>query len=84
MLTNIVGAPHGASWEPTSGRRCRSCGTLIRARDGFGINESVCPACRGDAVELTGRASDRSGGGGRLAALGERASRSLAAFRRAA
>jgi hypothetical protein len=29
-----------------SGRRCRSCGTIIAPRDHFGVSEGVCPGCR--------------------------------------
>jgi hypothetical protein len=90
MLTNTSGGFLGAPWVAESGRRCRACGSTILAADGFGLSEGVCPACRGDAeVELTGRVSDLFGGGGRLAvraaaALGDRASRSLGVFQRAA
>jgi hypothetical protein len=30
-----------------SGRRCRSCGTVIASRDHLGVSEGICPACRG-------------------------------------
>jgi hypothetical protein len=89
MLRFDVGGVPGASWEDASGRWCRACGSAIRARDGFGINEGVCPACSGRVARITGESSNWLGGGGRLAAraasaLAERASRSVAALRRAA
>ncbi|MGA2283571.1 MAG: hypothetical protein ABSH07_07815 [Candidatus Dormibacteria bacterium] len=90
MFTHTTGGFHGAPWAIASGRRCRACSSTILARDGFGLNEGICPACRGDAeVELTGRVYGFLGGGGRLAVraaavIGETASRSLGALRRAA
>ena len=81
MTTNIFGELHGAPWAVSSGRKCRACGSVIEVRDGFGLNEGVCPVCRGDeAVELTGRPFAIRA----VVALGERASRSIAAIRRAA
>jgi hypothetical protein len=81
MTTNIFGEPHGAPWAVSSGRACRACGSIIQVRDGFGLSEGVCPVCRGDqAVELTGRPLAVRA----VAALGERAMRSIAAIRRAA
>jgi hypothetical protein len=81
MPTNFFGELPGASWALSSGRRCRSCGSVIEARDGFGLSEGVCPVCRGDqAVELTGRPLAVRA----VVALGERASRSIAALRGAA
>jgi hypothetical protein len=80
MTTNIFGELHGAPWAVSSGRKCRACGSVIEVCDGFGVNEGVCPVCRGDqGVELTGRPIVRA-----VAALAERASRSIAAIRRAA
>jgi len=81
MATNIFGEPQGAPWAVSSGRACRACGSIIQVRDGFGLSEGVCPVCRGDqAVELTGRPLAVRA----VAALGERAMRSIAAIRRAA
>jgi hypothetical protein len=81
MITNITGGLSGAPWALGSGRKCRACGSIIEVRDGFGLSEGVCPACRGDqAVELTGRPLAVRA----VVALGERASRSIAAVRRAA
>jgi hypothetical protein len=81
MTTNIFGEPQGAPWTVSSGRACRACGSFIAVRDGFGLSEGVCPVCRGDqALELTGRPLALRA----VAALGERASRSIAAIRRAA
>jgi hypothetical protein len=81
MTANIFGELNGPSWAVSSGRGCRSCGSIIEVRDGFGLSEGVCPVCRGDrSVELTGRPLAVRA----VAALGERASRSIAAIRRAA
>jgi len=80
MTQNIFGELHGAPWAVSSGRNCRACGSIIQVRDGFGIHEGICPACRGDQeVELIGSPIVRA-----VAALGERASRSIAAIRRVA
>jgi hypothetical protein len=89
MLRFDVGGFQGASWEVGSGRWCRACGSAIMARDSFGLNEGICPACSGRVARMTGRSSNRFGGGARLAlraaaAVGEGASRSIAALRRAA
>jgi hypothetical protein len=89
MYTHMSGEFHGASWELRSGRACRACGSPIGARDGFGLSEGICRACRGDAMGRSGQASVWFGGGARLAlraaaAVGEGASRSIAALRRAA
>ena len=89
MLTYAIGEYQGAPWELKSGRACRACGSPIRASDGFGLSEGICRACSGDAAKASGRASDWLVGGGRLAvraatAVGEGASRSIAALRRAA
>jgi hypothetical protein len=76
LLRELHGAP-----AISSGRRCRACGSIIEVRDGFGLSEGVCPVCRGDqGVELVGRPLAVRA----VAALGERASRSIAAIRRAA
>ncbi|MGD1033610.1 MAG: hypothetical protein ABR977_04175 [Candidatus Dormibacteria bacterium] len=90
-MLNTTGQFLGAPWAAGSGRGCRACGSPIDARDGFGLSEGVCPACRGDeaTADLIGHASGPLAGGGRLAvravsALGDAASRSLAVLRRAA
>jgi hypothetical protein len=81
MTTNSFGEPSGAPWTLSSGRRCRTCGSVIEVRDGFGLSEGVCPVCRGDQpLGLTGRPLAVRA----VVALGERASRSIAAIRRAA
>jgi hypothetical protein len=81
MTTNSFGESHGAPWAVSSGRTCGACGSVIAGRDGFGLSEGICPVCRGDrAVELTGRPLAVLA----VAALGERAVRSIAALRRAA
>lgn len=89
MLAHTTGEFHGAPWELRSGRTCRACGSPIGARDGFGLSEGICRACRGEMVGGTGQASIWLARGGRLAlraatAVGEGASRSIAALRRAA
>lgn len=89
MYTHLSGEFHGAPWELRSGRVCRACGSPIGARDGFGLSEGICRACRGDAMGQVGQGTVWLGGGARLAlraaaAVGERASRSIAALRRAA
>jgi hypothetical protein len=77
----LLGEHHGAPWPVSSGRACRACGSIIEVRDGFGLSEGVCPVCRGDqGVELIGRPLAVRA----VVALGERASRSIAAIRRAA
>jgi len=87
MLTRTRGELREDLWGLRTGRHCSACGAGIHSRDGIGMDEGVCPACRGDLsaeVDVVGRIF----GGGRsaaraAAALGGRASRSLAALRRA-
>jgi hypothetical protein len=79
MTTNIFGELLGAPSAVDSGRRCRACGSVIETDDAVGLSEGVCRLGR-EAVELTGQPLAVRA----VAALGERASRSIAAVRRAA
>ena len=86
MLTRMRGELREDLWGLRAGRRCRACGAGIDVRDGIGMEEGMCPACRGlsEEVDVVGRIV----GGGRIAAeaaasLSGRASRSIAALRRA-
>lgn len=93
MFGTTMWGPLEAVWTSGSGRSCRVCGSAVASRDGFGMSEGVCPACRGDqgndAGESTARPANLLEGGARFAvraatAIGGRASRSFASLRRAA
>ena len=93
MFGTIMWGSLPALWTEGSGRSCRVCGSPVASRDGFGMSEGVCPACRGDQGDAAGGSTARPAaaleGGARLAvraatAIGGRASRSFASLRRAA
>jgi hypothetical protein len=79
MTANFFGELPGAPSAVDSGRRCRVCGSVIDADDAVGLSEGVCRLGR-ESVDLTGRPLAVRA----AAALGERASRSIAALRGAA
>ena len=92
MFGTTMWGPLQAVWTEGSGRSCRVCGSAIASRDGFGMSEAVCPACRGDQSVSAGPTPTPGNlveGGARFAAraavaIGQRASRSIASLRRAA